>query len=171
MEFSHGKLEKLKFCFLKMGKSNYERLVLLTILTKTAGFDMPAVGSGKKENAANQTGDVMNKRRHVFELHVEQEWAHHILPGGKICQLSAGKLRCQRLPVPNGVHRTARPTNMDAFGFVWLGVSLHARRFFDCDSRLARKHSDSVSACSNHFSFLRPDRAAPESSLSSSSSS
>ncbi|PYI99494.1 MAG: hypothetical protein DME98_00495 [Verrucomicrobia bacterium] len=79
---------------------------------------MPAVGSGKKENAANQTGNVMNKRGHVFELHVEQEWAHHILPGGKLCQLSAGKLRCQRLPVLSGVHRTARPTNADAFGFV-----------------------------------------------------
>jgi len=72
---------------------------LLTIVTKTGGADMPAVGSGKKENAANQTGNVMNKRGHVFELHVEQEWAHHILPGGKLCQLSAGKLRCQRLPV------------------------------------------------------------------------
>ena len=48
MEFIHGNAEKLKFCFLKIGKSNYERLVLLTIVTKTAGSDMPAVGAGRE---------------------------------------------------------------------------------------------------------------------------
>jgi hypothetical protein len=51
--FTHGNAEKLKFCFLKIGKSNYERLVLLNIVTKTAGSDMLAVGSGEKENAPN----------------------------------------------------------------------------------------------------------------------
>ena len=35
--------EKLKFCFLEIGKSSYERLALLTIVTKTAESDMPAV--------------------------------------------------------------------------------------------------------------------------------
>ena len=43
MGFAHGNAEKLKFCFLKIGKSNYERLVLLTIVTKTAESNMPAV--------------------------------------------------------------------------------------------------------------------------------
>jgi hypothetical protein len=119
MEFAHGNAEKLKFYFLKIGKSNYERLVLLTIVTKTAGSDMPAVGPDKKENAANQTGNVRNKRGHVFELHVEQEWAHLIVSQCRDRQLSAEKLRCQRLPVPSSVHRTARPTNADAFDFVW----------------------------------------------------
>ena len=45
--------EKLKSCFLKIGKSNYEHLVLLTNVTKTAGSDMPAVWPGEKENAPN----------------------------------------------------------------------------------------------------------------------
>src|SRR5206468_11629629 len=40
----------------------------------------------------------MNKRGHVFELHVEQEWAHLIISQCRDRQLSAEKLRCQRLP-------------------------------------------------------------------------
>jgi hypothetical protein len=52
-KFTHGNAEKLKFCTLKIGKSNYECLLLPTIVTKTVGSDMPAVGSGEKENARN----------------------------------------------------------------------------------------------------------------------
>ncbi len=63
MEFTHGNAEKLKFCFLKIGKSNYERLDLLTIVTKTTGADMPAVKSGEKENAPNQIGNVLEESR------------------------------------------------------------------------------------------------------------
>ncbi len=62
MEFTHGNAEKLKFCFLKIGKSNYERLVLLTIVTKTAGSDMPAVWARQKENPPNQIGNVLRTR-------------------------------------------------------------------------------------------------------------
>ena len=53
--------EKLKFCFLKIEKSNYERLVLLTIVTKTAGSDMPAVGPARNRTRQIRIGNVMNK--------------------------------------------------------------------------------------------------------------
>ena len=59
MEFTHGNAEKLKFYFLKIGKSNCERLVLLTIVTKTAGSDMPAVGAGRERERAG-----LNRKRY-----------------------------------------------------------------------------------------------------------
>ena len=41
---------------------------------------MPAAGSGKKENAPNQIGKVMNKPgQGGSELHVQGKWAHLIL--------------------------------------------------------------------------------------------
>jgi len=42
---------------------------------------MPPLGPGGKENAANQTGNVMNKRGHVVELHVQDKW--RITTGGE----------------------------------------------------------------------------------------
>jgi len=39
----------------------------------------------------------MNKPRHVSELHVQEELLHHIPQRGGVCELSAEKLKCQRL--------------------------------------------------------------------------
>jgi hypothetical protein len=102
MEFTHGNAEKLKFYFLKIGKSNYERAVLLAIVTKTVGSDMPAVYPGQKENATNQAGNVINKWGHVFELHVEQEWVHNNPQFRDVAEYVRERRRCQRLPEIGG---------------------------------------------------------------------
>jgi hypothetical protein len=44
---------------LKIRKSNDERLALLTIVTKTTGSNMPAVGPGEKENTSDQAASVL----------------------------------------------------------------------------------------------------------------
>ena len=50
-----------------------------------------------KENATKEVGNVMNKRGHVSELHV-QEIGGSYLATARFRQLSAGKLKCQRRP-------------------------------------------------------------------------
>ena len=69
--------EKPKFCFLKNRKEQLRTPCLAYHCDENRWADMPAVGSGEKENAANQTRNVMNKRGHVFELRVQDKWAHH----------------------------------------------------------------------------------------------
>jgi hypothetical protein len=53
-------------------------------------------GMRQKENATNQIGNVMDKPGHVSELHV-QEIGGSQLVTVKLRELSAGKLKCQRL--------------------------------------------------------------------------
>ncbi len=79
---------------------------------------MPAAGPGEEANAANQTGNVMNKRRHVFELHVQDKMGAS-QPGGEFANylrensdVKAHRYQtaCTGLP--------ALPMRM-RFGFVW----------------------------------------------------
>ena len=57
---------------------------------------MPAVGSGEKENAANQTRNVMNKRGHVFELHVQDKMGAS-QPGEENLLIICGKTQVSKV--------------------------------------------------------------------------
>ena len=98
MEFTHGNAEKLKFYFLKIGKSNCERLVLLTIVTKTAGSDTPGVGSGKKENAPDRIENVMNKPAQGFRVRRLGQMAHQNPEFRHVAEYVRERRRCQRFP-------------------------------------------------------------------------
>ena len=58
---------------------------------------MPAVASGEKENAANQTRNVMNKRGHVFELHVQDKMGASQPAGWEGLPIICGKTQVSKI--------------------------------------------------------------------------
>src|SRR5437867_2363868 len=81
----------------------------------------------------------------------------HCISQRRDAELSAEKTPVSKTTaaVPTAVQRNARPTEAPAFGL--FGRARHSVRavFSFCDSRLARRRSDSVSASSSHSSFSR----------------